>query len=79
MEFEEALEIRFKQRQQHLENPDFERLSTIIPDENAYRGKRDNFLFIYLLNGYENELRQYPNMSNIEKTFLKKYTRPEIN
>lgn len=79
MEFEEALEIRFKQRQQYLENPDFERLSTIIPDKNAYRGKRDNFLFIDLLNGYEDELWQYLNMTNIEKTFLEKYNRHGIN
>lgn len=79
MEFEEALEIRFKQRQQYLENSDFERLSTIIPDKNAYRGKRDNFLFIYLLNGYEDELWQCLNMTNIEKTFLEKYNRHGIN
>ena len=79
MDLDKALDIRLEQRKKYLENPDFERLSNILTDEEDYRERRDNFLFIYLLYGYEYELGMFPNKSIMEKIFLEKCERSEIN
>lgn len=51
MDEQEALDIRFKQRQQYLEDPNFERLSDILTDEWELQRKRDNYILVYLLCG----------------------------
>ena len=53
MKLETALDIRLEQRKQYLENPNFERLSDIIKEKDIYRGKRDNYLFLSLLDDTE--------------------------
>ncbi len=81
MDLDEALDIRFEQRKKYLENPDFERLSNILTDEYTYRKRRDNYLFLHLLYGSDNEAKNITSIyiDTIEKTFLEKHKRPSIN
>lgn len=83
MELEKALDIRFEQRKQYLENPNFERLSHILTEGYAYRQRRDNYLFFYLLRGkkYDKKQNKLPDssISSIEEMFLENYKRPTIN
>lgn len=83
MDLNEALDIRFEQRKQYLENPNFERLSEIFSDEYTHRQRRDNYLFLYLLRGtkYDKKQNKLPDPSTlgIEEMFLENYKRPTIN
>lgn len=77
MQLDEALNIRLEQRKQYLENPNFERLSDILKEDDTYRGKRDNYLFLSLLDD-EAQNRDHV-IHNMEDFFLEKYKRPSIN
>ena len=83
MNLEKALDIRFEQRKQYLENPNFERLSHILTEGYAYRQRRDNYLFLYLLHGkkYNKQKNKLPDssISYMEEVFLKNHKRPTIN
>lgn len=81
MNLEEALDIRFEQRKQYLENPEFECLSNILTEEHSYRKRRDNYLLLHLLYGSDNEAKKVPNIcaSTIEEKFLEKHKRSGIN
>lgn len=82
MNFNTALKIRVKQRQKYLEDPDFEKLSDILTESDNYRDKRDNYIFLYLLQGkaYDEKIRLNGlSASKIEDVFLKKYHRYGIN
>ena len=81
MELEKALDIRFEQRKQYLENPNFERLSNILTEEYTYRKRRDNYLFLHLLYGSDSKAKNVPNISvnTIETIFLEKHKRSNIN
>ena len=77
MQLETALDIRLEQRKQYLENPNFERLSDIIKDEYTYRGKRDNYLFLSLLD--DTAENRSILIEDMEEFFLENYKRPGIN
>lgn len=77
MKLETALDIRLEQRKQYLENPNFERLSDIIKEKNTYRGKRDNYLFLSLLDDTAGNRSIL--IEDMEEFFLEKYRRPGIN
>lgn len=77
MKLETALDIRLEQRKQYLENPNFERLSDIIKEKDTYRGKRDNYLFLSLLDDTAGNRSIL--IENMEEFFLEKYRRPGIN
>lgn len=77
MKLETALDIRLEQRKQYLENPNFERLSDIIKEKDTYRGKRDNYLFLSLLDDTEGNRSIL--IEDMEEFFLEKYKRPGIN
>lgn len=80
MRLEEALNIRYIQRRKYLENENYERLSDILSEErnNPYRGRRDNYMFINLLNGHNND-RVSVSRGAMEELFLEKYNRKGIN
>lgn len=77
MQLETALDIRLEQRKQYLENPNFERLSDIIKDEYTYRGKRDNYLFLSLLD--DTAENRSILIEDMEEFFLENYKRHGIN
>ena len=77
MQLETALDIRLKQRKQYLENPNYEKLSDIIKEKDTYRGKRDNYLFLSLLDDTEGNRSIL--IEDMEEFFLEKYRRPGIN
>lgn len=77
MQLETALDIRLEQRKQYLENPNFERLSDIIKDEYTYRRKRDNYLFLSLLDDTAENSSIL--IEDMEEFFLENYKRPGIN
>lgn len=77
MQLETALDIRLEQRKQYLENPNFERLSDIIKDEYIYRRKRDNYLFLSLLD--DTAENHSISIEDMEEFFLENYKRPGIN
>lgn len=82
MNFGNALNMRYEQRKKYLNDSNFECLSNILPIRDDRIGKRDNFLFIYLLCGGENEKTIHfrnPNQDDVEKVFLENYKRPGIN
>ena len=76
MEIEKALDIRFKQRQQYLEDPNYEKLSDIL--NNSYRGRRDNYLFQNLLTGNADTHLSGTYLA-MEESFLENYKRHGIN
>ena len=80
MRLEEALNIRYMQRRKYLENENYERLSDILSDEgnNPYRGRRDNYMFINLLNGNDYDEVSVSRWA-MEELFLEKYNRSGIN
>lgn len=80
MRLEEALNIRYMQRRKYLENENYERLSDILSDEgnNPYRGRRDNYMFINLLNGNDYDEVSVSRWA-MEELFLEKYNRSRIN
>ena len=80
MRLEEALNIRYMQRRKYLENESYERLSDILSDEgnNPYRGRRDNYMFINLLNGNDYDEVSVSRWA-MEELFLEKYNRSGIN
>lgn len=77
MQIDEALDIRLEQRKQYLENPNFERLSDILKEDDTYRRKRDNYLLLSLLD--DEALNHDHAIHNMEEFFLEKYRRPSIN
>lgn len=77
MQLETALDIRLEQRKQYLENPNFERLSDIIKEEYTYRGTRDNYLFLSLLD--DTAENRSILIKDMEEFFLENYKRPGIN
>ena len=82
MNFNTALAMRVKQRQKYLEDPNFERLSDILTESDNYRDRRDNYIFLYLLQGkaYDEKIRLNGlSASEIEDAFLIKYHRYGIN
>ena len=80
MDEQEALDIRFKQRQQYLEDPNFERLSDILKDEWGLRRKRDNYILVYLLCGSNDRPSgNYHLYDEMEQLFLEQYKRNSIN
>lgn len=78
MRLEEALDIRHVQRRRYLEDPKYERLSDILEDDSSYHGRRDNYLFINLLNGNDDD-RIGASYHTMEDIFLEKYDRKSIN
>lgn len=68
------------QRRKYLENENYERLSDILSDEgnNPYRGRRDNYMFINLLNGNDYDEVSVSRWA-MEELFLEKYNRSGIN
>lgn len=78
MRLEEALDIRYVQRRRYLEDSNYERLSDILEDNSSYHGRRDNYLFINLLTGNEDD-RHGASYQTMEDTFLEKYDRKSIN
>lgn len=78
MRLDEALDIRYVQRQKYLEDPNYERLSDILEDDSSYRGRRDNYLFVNLLNGNEDDHNR-ASYHTMEETFLEKHDRKRIN
>ena len=80
MRLEEALNIRYMQRRKYLENENYERLSDILSDEgnNPSRGRRDNYMFINLLNGNDYDEVSVSRWA-MEELFLEKYNRSGIN
>lgn len=76
MELEKALDIRLKQRQQYLEDPNYEKLSDIL--NNSYRGRRDNYLFQNLLTGNADTHLSGTYLA-MEESFLENYKRHGIN
>ena len=80
MRLEEALNIRYMQRRKYLENENYERLSDILSDggNNPYRGRRDNYMFINLLNGNDYDEVSVSRWA-MEELFLEKYNRSGIN
>lgn len=80
MDVKEALDIRFRQRQQYLEDPNFERLSDILTDEWGRRNKRDNYILVYLLCGSNDRTSgDYHLYGDMEQLFLEKHKRKTIN
>ena len=79
MDLNEALDIRFEQRKQYLENPNFKRLSDILTDKHNYRARRDDYTFLYLLYGFEYRSDTFPTKTIIEKTFLENHKKTGIN
>lgn len=84
MDYIEALNIRYKQRKQYLEDSKFKRLSDVLSNEHEYQKIRDNYLLVRLLLGteYEQKRKQLPkclNMSCIENIFLENYKSSNIN
>lgn len=77
------LSIRFKQRETYLEDPNFERLSDVLKTKAECYNDRDNYIFIALLNGYDERIiyqRTNPNSyKEIEDLFLESYDRKGIN
>ena len=78
MRLDEALDIRYVQRQKYLEDPNYERLSDILEDDSSYHGRRDNYLFVNLLNGNEDD-HNGASYHTMEETFLEKHDRKRIN
>lgn len=80
MRLEEALNIRYMQRRKYLENENYERLSDILSDDVgcSYHGRRDNYVFVNLLNGHDND-RVSVSRGAMEELFLEKYNRKGIN
>lgn len=80
MRLEEALTIRYMQRRKYLEDKNYERLSDILSEErnNPYRGRRDNYMFINLLNGNDEDSVSVSRVA-MEELFLEKYNRSGIN
>lgn len=82
MNFNAALKMRVQQRQKYLEDPNFEKLSDILTESDNYKERRDNHIFLYLLQGkaYDEKIRLNGlSVSKIEDTFLEKYHRYGIN
>lgn len=84
MDYVEALNIRYKQRKQYLEDPNFECLSNVLSNEDEYRKIRDNYLLARLLLGKEyeqkrNELPKCLTASCIENIFLENHKDANIN
>lgn len=77
MRLEEALNIRYMQRRKYLEDKNYERLSDILSDD-SYHGRRDNYVFVNLLNGNDND-RVSVSRGAMEELFLEKYNRSGIN
>lgn len=80
MRLEEALNIRYMQRRKYLEDKNYERLSDILSGErnNPYRGRRDNYMFINLLNGNDYDEVSVSRWA-MEELFLEKYNWSGIN
>lgn len=78
MRLEEALDIRYVQRRRYLEDPNYERLSDIFEDDSSYRGRRDNYLFVNLLNGSDDD-HNGASYHTMEEIFLEKHDRKRIN
>lgn len=78
MRIDEALDIRYVQRRKYLEDPNYERLSDILEDDSSYRGRRDNYLFVNLLNGSKDD-RNGASYNTMENIFLEKHNRKRIN
>lgn len=78
MRLDEALDIRYFQRRKYLEDPNYERLSDILEDDSSYRGRRDNYLFVNLLNGSKDD-SNVASYNTMEDIFLEKYDRKRIN
>lgn len=78
MRLDEALDIRYFQRRKYLEDPNYERLSDILEDDSSYRGRRDNYLFVNLLNGSKDDSNG-ASYNTMEDIFLEKYDRKRIN
>lgn len=84
MDYVEALNMRYKQRKQYLEDPNFECLSNVLSNEDTYRKIRDNYLLARLLLGDEyeqkrNELPKCLTTSCIENIFLENRKDANIN
>ena len=67
------------QRRKYLENENYERLSDILSDEgnNPYRGRRDNYMFINLLNGNDYDEVSISRWA-MEELFLENTTEAEL-
>ena len=65
------------QRRKYLEDKNYERLSDILSDD-SYHGRRDNYVFVNLLNGNDND-RVSVSRGAMEELFLEKYNRSGIN
>ena len=84
MDYVEALNMRCKQRKQYLEDPNFECLSNVLPNEDEYRKIRDNYLLTRLLLGkeYEQKRSKLPKCltaSCMESIFLENHKNANIN
>ena len=83
MHRDDALKIRLEQREEYLDNPEFECLSNIVNIKGKRYIYRDNYLFLVLLHGFDargiNEKINVNSTEELEQLFLKKYRRKSIN